>query len=202
MTKITCNGYRWRIKKIDKRSETQNSGVLVNSCTDTGDIAYYGILTEIIELSYPQGRSVILFRCDWVHPIRGVKQDEFGFTLVNIKSHWKTSEPFVLASQAVQVFYVPESKEKNWHVVIATKPRDLYDLEDDVIPEVEVLQVGNSTSIDAEEFVDVREDIVGVTLNEPFVDSIERNNDVEIDSNNSSAESDEDDETLYDFNSE
>ena len=122
-----------------------------------------------------------------MHPIIGVKQDEFEFTLVNIKSHWKTSEPFVLASQAVQVFYVPESKEKNWHVVIATKPRDLYDLEADVIPEVEVLQVDNSTSVDAEEFIDVREDIVGVILNEPFVDAIERSKDVEIDSNNSSA---------------
>ena len=99
----------------------------------------------------------------------------------------------MLASQAVQVFYVPESKEKNWHVVIATKPRDLYDLEADVIPEVEVLKVDNLTSIDAEEFVDVREDIMGVTLNEPFV---------EINSNNSIAESDEDDEILYDFNSE
>ena len=86
MTKITCNGH---IKKIDKRSETQNSSVLVNSCIDAGDIAYYRILTEIIELSYPQGRSVILFQCDWVHPIRGGKPDEFGFTLVNFKSHWK-----------------------------------------------------------------------------------------------------------------
>ena len=74
--------------------------------------------------------------------------------------------------------------------------------EDDVILKAEVLQVDNSTSINAEKFVDVRADIVVVTLNEPFVDAIERNNDVEIDSNNSSAESDEDDETLYDFNSE
>ena len=92
-------------------------------------------------------------------------------------------------------------EEKNWHVIIATKPRDLYELEDDLIPEVKVLQVDNSTSIDVEEFVDVREDIMRVTLNEPFVDAIERNNDVEMDSNNTSAKSDEDDGT-YDFNSE
>ena len=45
-------------------------------------------------------------------------------------------------------------------------------------------------------------ELQGVTLNETFVDAIEWNNDVETDSNNSSAESDEDDETLYDFNSE
>lgn len=105
----------------------------------------------------------------------------------------KTSEPFVIAFQAIQVFYVPESKEKRWHVVIATKPRYLYELEDDVIPKVEVLPVDNSTLINAEEFIDVREDIMGVPSNEPFDDAIERNNDVKIDSNNSSAESDEDD---------
>ena len=93
-------------------------------------------------------------------------------------------------------------QRENWHAVIATKPKDLCELEDDVILEVEVLQVDNLTLTDAEEFVDVREDVMGVTLNEPFVDAIESNNDVEIDSNNSSAKSDEDDETLYDFNSE
>lgn len=80
---------------------TQNSGVLVNSITDTGDMACYGILTEIIQLIYPQGRSVLLFRCDWVDPIRGVKRDGYGFTLVNLRQHWRTSEPFVLASQAL-----------------------------------------------------------------------------------------------------
>ena len=97
---------------------------------------------------------------------------------------------------------MPESKEKNWHVDIATMLRDLYEQEGDVIPEVEVLQVDNSTSIVAEEFVDLREDIMGVTLNEPFVNAIEGNNNVEIDSNNSGAESDEDNETLYGFSSE
>ena len=61
MTKITYNGYMWHIKNIDKRSENQNSGVLVNSCIDVGGIAYYGVLIEIIQLSYPQERSVILF---------------------------------------------------------------------------------------------------------------------------------------------
>ena len=52
---------------------TQNYGVLVNSIADAGDMACYGILTKIIKLIYPQGRSVALFRRDWVDPIRGVK---------------------------------------------------------------------------------------------------------------------------------
>jgi len=52
---------------------TQNSCVLQNSMTDVRDMACYGILTKIIKLIYPQGRSVALFRRDWVDPIRGVK---------------------------------------------------------------------------------------------------------------------------------
>jgi len=74
-----------------------------------------------------------------VDPILGVKRDKYGLTLVNLRAHWRTSEPFVLASQALQVFYVPESKEKNWHVVIVTKPRDLFEMEDKSVPEVDLL---------------------------------------------------------------
>ena len=111
----------------------------MNSITDEGDnIAYYGILTKIIELMHPEVRSVILFECNLVYPIRGIKQDEYGFTLVNLKSHWRRNEPCVLGSQPIQVFYTPELKEKNWHMVIATKLRDLFERED-VMLEVDLL---------------------------------------------------------------
>ncbi|XP_021718775.1 uncharacterized protein LOC110686459 [Chenopodium quinoa] len=49
MTKFTCNGYRWRVKKIDKGCVTQNSGVVVNADTNAGNVAYFGVLTEILE---------------------------------------------------------------------------------------------------------------------------------------------------------
>ena len=146
-TGIICNGYRWRVKKIDTRSMTQNFGVLVNSTTDARDMACYRILIEIIQLIYPQGRSVLLFQCGWVDPIRGVKRDEYGFTLVNLKARWRTSEPFVLAYQAVQVFYLPESKDKHWHVAIITEPRDMFEMEDESVPEVNLLEAHNSTMV-------------------------------------------------------
>ena len=68
-----------------------------------------------------QGRlNVVLFRCHWydveteVNKIKiGVKQNEFGFTLVNSKKYLRTSEPFVLASQALQVFYLDDSGDKD-----------------------------------------------------------------------------------------
>jgi len=74
MSTITCNGYTWRIKKIDKRCETQNSSILVNSVKDKGDnVAYYGILTRIVKLIYLEGQSMISFECDQVDPNRGIK---------------------------------------------------------------------------------------------------------------------------------
>ena len=93
-------------------------------------------------------------------PIIGIKQDEHGFTLVNLKSHWRTNEPYVFASQAVQVFYTPKS-EKNRHVVITTKPRDLFEMEEDVIPEADLLQASNSSMVYQDGFNDAREDIGG-----------------------------------------
>lgn len=194
MTKVTCHGYRWRMKAVDKKSVTQNSGVFVNANTDAGDIRYYGVLTEIIELAYPQGRSIVLFRCDWVDPIRGIKHDELGFTLVNLKRVLKTNEPFILASQASQVFYTSDPKEKNWNVATNTKPRDLFEMEDDTIPEIDCLQMDMSSHLRAEELNIIREDVVGVILDEPLVDLLERNN-VEVEAECDS--SDEKDDTLY-----
>jgi len=36
-------------------------------------------------------------------------------------------EPYVLASQATQVFYVEDKKHKNWCVVVKTKVRNMFD---------------------------------------------------------------------------
>ena len=61
----------------------------------------------------------------------GVKQNEFWFTLVNSKKYLRTSEPFVLASQALQVFYIDDPGDKDWQIVIRTTPRDLYRMSDE-----------------------------------------------------------------------
>ena len=69
-----------------------------------------------------------------------MKKDANGFTLVNFTRLIHTGvllkdDPFIFSSQARQVFFVQEAKDKDWAIVIKTKPRDLYDmgrqLEDD-----------------------------------------------------------------------
>ncbi|KAG5630842.1 hypothetical protein H5410_002559 [Solanum commersonii] len=71
------NGYRFRTKQCEVFMQTQNSGVLVVSMTESyvstsdsasksGNVTYYGRLNAIIELNYYEKFKVVLFKCDWV----------------------------------------------------------------------------------------------------------------------------------------
>ena len=124
------NGFKFRIKGCDENKTTQNSGV---SVVIEGDTSYYGVLTDIIELNYFDNFRYILFKCDRANVSgKGYKIDEFGFPLVNF-SHLihvekkLSDEPFIIASQASQVFYVEDERHKDWVVVVKTKARDIYD---------------------------------------------------------------------------
>lgn len=35
-------------------------------------------------------------------------------------------EPYILASQATQVYYVHDPIDRDWHAVIQSRPRDMY----------------------------------------------------------------------------
>jgi hypothetical protein len=58
-------------------------------------------------LSYLGAQNkILLLRCHWFDPINGVKVDErYGLVDVKHKSRLSSNEPFVLASQAQQVYY-------------------------------------------------------------------------------------------------
>jgi hypothetical protein len=63
-----------------------------------------------------------------------IKTDQFGITSVNIKHLFNTGEkvsdePFILASQAVQVYYVSDPIDTEWAAVVQSKPRDVYDFD-------------------------------------------------------------------------
>ena len=94
-TGYIINGVRYHTRDREKRRTTQNSGVMLRATTESyttakdqhlvfGEVTFYGVLTNIIELCYTNDLKFVLFKCDWVDNRRGlIKKDSFGFTLVN-----------------------------------------------------------------------------------------------------------------------
>ena len=144
----TINGFNFHTHSYDEGRAIQNSGVVVvaestsfdrgnNDNVIIGNKTYFGIINEIVELNYNHKGTVVLFKCDWVDnrvQNKWVKTDQLGITSINFKHLFNTGEklsdePFILASQAVQVYYVPDPIDIEWAAVVQSKPRDLYDLD-------------------------------------------------------------------------
>ena len=68
------------------------------------EMTYYGVIEEIWELDYTLFREPV-FKSKWVDNSNHEKRvDSFGFILVNFSREGHKKEPFVMASQAKQVF--------------------------------------------------------------------------------------------------
>jgi hypothetical protein len=99
----------------DKKSANQNSGVHFDAATGKRrNDTYYGYIEEIWELYYGPSFKVPLFGCKWVKMTGGrVKVDEqYGMTTVDLNNLGYLDEPFVLAKDVAQVFYVKDMTSK------------------------------------------------------------------------------------------
>ena len=72
-----------------------------------GDLSFYGVIEEIGLLDYTAFK-VPVFKCNQVNNNGGVKVDELGLILVDLERKRHKNDPFILASQAKQVFYVQD----------------------------------------------------------------------------------------------
>ncbi|KAH7845823.1 hypothetical protein Vadar_006468 [Vaccinium darrowii] len=129
------NGTRFHTRDRERVRTTQNSGIVVKGEYLSEDTDFYGILIDIIELKYNFGNRVYLFKCQWrdVSDKReGIRKDQH-FISVNATKTWYTNEPFVLASQARQVYYLDDPKHGgSWQIVQKIHTRNLFD-----VPEVD-----------------------------------------------------------------
>lgn len=130
------NDYRFHIKEHGTKKATLNYGVFVKGDWDGENrLDYYGFLKEVLELSYWGNKSLVLFNCDWIDPFNGIKYDKKHDVVdVNMKKILKTQETFALASQALQVSFVPKVSKKgrpnersNEHVLLIPSRANYYD---------------------------------------------------------------------------
>ena len=119
-------GYTFHTYEYGKQRATSNYGICVKGETD-----FYGILTEINEVEFPGILKLkcVLFKCEWFDPVvnRGVRLNKFGVVDVNGGRRYNKFEPFILASQADQVSFLPYPRMResgiNWLAVIKVTPR-------------------------------------------------------------------------------
>jgi hypothetical protein len=124
----SINGCTFHTHNYGKGRSTQCYGVSSIATTSSfsssrdknpivGDVAYYGRIIEILELNYSNEGYAVLFKCDWVKETR-FRLDDFGQPQVNFKRIYNSedivTEPFVLASQAQQVYYVQDPSDSDW----------------------------------------------------------------------------------------
>ncbi|WP_284209401.1 DUF4216 domain-containing protein, partial [Chitiniphilus shinanonensis] len=116
------NGFTWYTRTQDSKSTVQNSGVTLVALAASGDMPqpFYGWIEEIWELDYVKFK-IPLFYCKWIDNGRGVQRDEDGFVTVDFSRLGYHDDPFILAKQAKQVFYVVDLADKKRYVVLAGK---------------------------------------------------------------------------------
>uniref|UniRef100_A0A803N4S0 DUF4216 domain-containing protein n=1 Tax=Chenopodium quinoa TaxID=63459 RepID=A0A803N4S0_CHEQI len=156
------NGFRLHTKKQQRHRKTQNSGVIVKGDAESGGKDFYGNLEEVIVLEYDalENRTspkVVLFKCKWFDVFsegRGIKKDKFGSILVNVSRTLQTNEPFALASQIEQVFYVSSHDERHWKFVIKANPRNFFDFpnDEDTEQDVSLWNIVEERATNLEEF--------------------------------------------------
>jgi len=118
----------------------ENNGVSVDGQSDHfssvsdnnlihASMPYYGVIEDIWELDYGQFR-VHVFNYRWVNGNTGVKQDKLGFTLVDLQKGGYNDDPFIMAVQARQVFYVQDPSNWRWSVVVQGRKFSMTDYSD------------------------------------------------------------------------
>lgn len=128
-TGYDVNGYRFHTTSYEQsrpNRKTTNSGVLT-AATDGNE--YHGRVQQIYELSFygaPHLKPVIL-KCHWFDPNRTRRTPKIGLVEVRPDSVYPRADVYIVAQQAVQVYYMPyacQSKEelKGWEVVQKVAP--------------------------------------------------------------------------------
>ncbi|KAK9062208.1 hypothetical protein SSX86_019394 [Deinandra increscens subsp. villosa] len=212
------NGYKFHTRTAYDGRVTQNSGVCVKGASyNEHENDYYGLLDEIFEVEYHGTIGpcvVVLFKCTWFDPVSGVRVDPKTH-MVDVKptSIGCVNDPFILASQAQQVYYTSyPSKAKRlrgWLAVVKTTPRGVYELAEDV--SVVDDDDDDDNNVDGEHFFQenervectITEDVLPISFVQGTIeevdDDINDNNDEEVESESELEGMDDDNDEDVEF---
>ncbi|RVW49583.1 hypothetical protein CK203_076745 [Vitis vinifera] len=88
-------------------------------------------ITQIVGYVSLGSMMVILFKCTWFDTNQKKKRikHDYNFTTIQVTSTWYDNDPFILATQAQQVFYLDDYKNgHNWKVVQKVNHRHMWDV--------------------------------------------------------------------------
>jgi len=117
----------------DKKNTMQNSGVTLEaeslqfaSSKDNNPvmatISYFGVIEEIWDIHRK-----------WVYINIGLHVEDLGFTLVDIAKIGSKEDPFIMAYQEKQVFYVKDPSNERWLVVKERNEHDVENHDDSIV---------------------------------------------------------------------
>lgn len=132
------NGYKFHTDSHGSVRSTSNSGVCIKGTNySETESDYYGRLSEILQLEYPglPIKRTVLFKCEWFDPTNNVGMKvhkQYGLVDINHRRKLNKYEPFILAMQAAQVYYVPYPSSRrdksDWLAVFKVKARQVVDV--------------------------------------------------------------------------
>ncbi|KAI3443687.1 hypothetical protein Pfo_000352 [Paulownia fortunei] len=115
------NGVRYHTLSRDTHWTTQNSGVSVPSSDEGDNLDFFGVLKDIVLIFYMFG-----YKCN---PKKKSVVQEFGLTCIDTSKTWYEDDPFILATQARQVYYLDDIKHGGrWKVVQKVQHREIYEV--------------------------------------------------------------------------
>ncbi|KAL9682082.1 hypothetical protein QQ045_013875 [Rhodiola kirilowii] len=127
------NNYKFHIESHSEGRNTVNSHVYVMGTEGTH---YYGVIEEIIHMRCRSnhGINVVLFKCRWYNPQFVRSYPSNGIVIVNTHRPYTHYDPYILAQQAVQVYYVTflgltGQNNQGWVAICPVKPTNAIDME-------------------------------------------------------------------------
>ncbi|KAL5827629.1 hypothetical protein ACOSQ3_019469 [Xanthoceras sorbifolium] len=199
-TGCVINGIRFHTQDRDYNRRTQNCGVLVKGEHRGKSIDFYEVLKDINEVSYLGQNKVVIFKCDWwdLSGRRGIQIDEHNIISVNIRNIWYKNDPFVLACQTQQVFYLNDIKlGDDWRVVNKSQPRENYDVQELEIEKEDELDLDDPyQQQQSENIINIVEDIDDDMLCRNDMDLIDV--DVNVEDQNDAIDNSVDDDNATD----